>query len=114
LIIDPPELFLDQGTTPGPITQDEITNGAGQTVMPGRPSRDGEIIANPALAALDGSLTIKSTWSDSAVTTQTVTHMPNARLSLTYNPSRNMFDVAEVLGASPALTGDIREGSGCY
>ncbi|HEX9791136.1 MAG TPA: hypothetical protein VGA60_10760 [Kiloniellales bacterium] len=110
--IDPPELFLDLGTPPARISQVEITNGAGQTVMSGRPNRDGDLTANPDLSTLDGTLTIKSTWTDGQVTTQTVTHTPNTRLSLTYNHSRNGYDVADAQNLSPAFKGDVREGSG--
>jgi len=104
--LEAPDLTLELGPPPPPhISKVEVTNGAGKTVMSGRPSWLGNLSANPARTDLDGTLTIKSTWSDGAVTTQVLTHTPNMPVSLKYDRSQSMFEVAEKPStASSAMT----------
>ncbi len=110
---DPPELFLDLGPPRPPhISKVEITNGDGMTVMSGSPDRNGELEARPDLTDLDGTLTIKSTWSNGNVTTHTVTHMPDRPISLTYNRDLRRFDVTERQIPSSSTDEDAPDGRG--
>lgn len=96
-LVDPPPLRLELGPPPPPrITRVVVTNGAGKTVMTGQPNSSGVLTSTPDLADLDGTLTIKSTWSTGGVTTQTTNHMPNMALTLTYDRTQSAFTIAEV------------------
>ncbi|MHA1113009.1 MAG: hypothetical protein ACTSRY_00680 [Alphaproteobacteria bacterium] len=83
--IDPPRLILELPPDPPRITHITATNGAGKTVLDTDTNRKGETSADPAPADLDGTLTIKSTWSDGRATSHRITHTPGQPVNLFYS-----------------------------
>lgn len=83
-------------------TRVTVKNGAGETVLDGKPDKDNRLSSGAGPARFDGTLTITTEYDNGTTKTQSVTHDPAHRIALAWDESSSRYVVKELTPPKPS------------